>query len=134
MKHDSLRGLENIQEIQRVFKIDVQHVKMTLICWWIKVNASAWHIKPFASFTLGHISPVILSVVFLVAPSDFHSKAAAWSLRTLIFIYVLSVPILLLLAWISNLLKLIKNRFILPIMSILAFVLEIVNGSFNIRT
>lgn len=32
MQHDSLRGLEYIQKMQRDFETDVQHAKMMLIC------------------------------------------------------------------------------------------------------
>lgn len=70
-------------------------------------------------------------MVFLAAPSDVRSEAAVWSLGTFIFIYVLAGPVLWLLARINTLLKLIKNRFILPTTSLRVFALEIRNGSFS---
>lgn len=69
-------------------------------------------------------------MLLLVTPSDFHSEAAAWSPRILIFMIVNAHTIAC--GASSGLLKLIKNRSILPVLSIIAFVLKIIRGSFSI--
>lgn len=91
----------------------------------IRVNPSAWQIGPFAPFALCYI---------ISGNSCYSQWFSFWGCCLVsqdINIYVLSVPIPLLQAWISNLLKLIKYRSILPVVSIIAFVLEIINGNFS---